>query len=177
MPPPLAGPADATAPPDIPDTPDSGTGGGGPGAVPSGGPGAPIPDQGQGMLPPSTAAPPGAGVPPTGNQALGDQLMSNIVGAMHYARMFYPPGSEKEKAISHHFKGLSKLFMPDSGTMKGGTMPPVAQVARGPGSPGGPMAGPRVGGPPPLGGMGGAAGGPPSPPRGPMAMPPAGVGP
>lgn len=153
MPPPLAGPADATAPPD--DAPS----GAGPGAVPSGGAGG-LPDQGQGMLPP-TSAPAPQNVGPAGNEALGQQLMRNITGAMHYARMFFAPHSEDVKLIDSVFHRLSKKYAPDSGTMRGGTMPAASQVAQ--------PQGPGPGGPP-LGGMGGAAGGPPSPPRGPIPM-------
>ena len=121
------------------------------------------------MLPPTTA-PTGQNVSPAGNEALGQQLMRNITGALHFVRSLFAPHSEDVKLIDSVFHKLSKHYAPDGQTMKGGGLPSASAVAQ----PGGPGAGAPPGGMPPLGGMGGAAGGPPSPPRGPMPMAPGG---
>jgi hypothetical protein len=113
----------------------------------------------------------GQNVSPAGNEALGQQLMRNIVGALHFARGLFAAHSEDVKLIDSVFHRLSKHYPADSGTMRGGGLPSAAAVAQPQGA-GAPPGG--AGGMPPLGGMGGAAGGPPSPPRGPIPMAAAG---
>jgi len=129
-------------------------GGNPPGAVESGGAGGTSPNT-DGVLPPSSGPTP-QNVPPQGQEALGMEVMRKITGALHYARMFFGPGSEMLKVVDKLFNQASKHFQPDSETMKGGKMQPPMDMARGqPPSGGPPMAG---GGQPPM----------PQPPRGPI---------
>lgn len=150
MPPPLAGPAPAVAPP------------GDPGAVESGGAGGmPGPQAGQGMLPPS-ANPMPQNAPPQGNEALGVELARRLTGYLHYVRMLFAPTSKFLKTLDKAFNTMQRDFQPDSDAMKQGPQMP-------PGITGGPRGGAQ-GGPPGIGAGPGAMP-PPSPPRGPIPMP------